>query len=360
MRIFKICVLLAAASVMVCLWACDDKPTEPAEPDEPEDYYVYFASEVSTNQYFRYHTESGEIESFPAPINTLESAFDISSDGKTMYIRENQGNRIIEYSLDSLVPISEKTVSIQEYSPPTRSQKIITSSNNRYIAVLNGYLHIYNIGDYSLIYRDTINKIGNGDFYQNGNVFFCWIEDTLSVIYGLKVDLICGIEETKWLIPNVSPHQIIPDSDFEKLFIYAHVYNDNYSFQVYNINKDSVEFYKPFCPGLGDMEITLDGRYIIFCQPGSGLIGCPAPRYFTIFNTENNQIDREVDAFIDSLGIVFGVSELCITPDGRHLIGIGYMSNGIFDYNIRSFQFNRFVVTGYIRFEFSLCCQKAW
>jgi hypothetical protein len=357
LRILSALSALVLLAGLLALWGCgEDKPTQPTEP---KNYYVYFASEISEYQYFRYHTGTGVIDSFPPPYSIFESGFGISADGKTMYIHPVGEGKIIEMSLDSHVVVAEHQITIKEHSSPAWHQKVIVSPDSRYLVILYHYLHIYDMSDFSLIYRDTINVSSNGIFSQNGDIFSCAGHDTTySHTYVLKIDLADGCTETKWSFVGGCPYRVIPDANYQKLFLYLHVYNELFLFQVYDITSDSIIFSKSLCPGAGDMEITPDGRYVIFSQPGTWIVGvCPSPRYFTIFDIEGNCIDREVDAFVDSLGIVGATNDLCLTPDGRHLIGIGLQLNGLFDYDMQRHEFNRHVVTGGIRYMFSLTCQ---
>jgi hypothetical protein len=355
MRILKaLSAVLLLVGLAALLGCGEDKPTQPTEP---KDYYVYFAEQLSLYQYFRYHTGTGVIDSFPAPHSTVRSGFGISPDGKTMYISPAGSGTIVEMSLDSHVVVAEHPIAMKDYSSGGWLRKVIVSPNNQYLAVIDQYLYIFNISDFSIIYCDTINVSLNGIFSQNGDIFSCaGYDTTYSDSYVLKIDLADGCTETEWSFAGGCPYRVIPDASYQKLFLYLHVYNDLFLFQVYDIASESVIFNKSLCPGHGDMEITPDGRYIIFSQPGTIMTGCPPPRYFTIFDIENNRIDREVDAFIDSLEIVHPIDGLCLTPDGRHLIGISY-TNGLFDYDMQRHEFNRHMALDGARLMFSLTGQ---
>jgi hypothetical protein len=352
MRILSALSAVVLSAGLLALFGCgEDKPTQPSEP---KDYLVYFADQMSVNHYFRYQTGTGIIDSFTLPYDSWESGFGISPDGKTMYL--NPDGYIVKVSLDSHVVIAENPVDI-ELPHISRPRSIIVSPDGQYMAINRYDLYLLNVSDFSVVYHDT-NETLNGRFAKNGDVFVCSGYDSIGG-YALQIDMTNGFAETKWRFASGGSLHVIPDADYKRFFLYLHVYTDSFLFQAYDIASDSVIFSKSLCPGLGDMEITSDGRYIIFSQTGSWTHGCPPPRYFTIFDIEHNCIDREVDAFIDSLGIAPAIGELCLTPDGRHLIGIGPGFEGwFFDYDIQRHEFDRQEVLRGTRSMFSLACQS--
>jgi hypothetical protein len=351
MRILKALSAVVLSAGLLALLGCgEDKPTQPTEP---RDYYIYFADQMSVNHYFCYHTGTGIIDSFTLPYDSWESGFGISPDGKTMYL--NPDGHIIRVSLDSYVVIAENPVDI-ELPHISRPRSIIVSPDGQYMAINRYDLYLLNVSDFSVVYHDT-NETLNGRFAKNGDIFICSGYDSIGG-YALQIDMANGFAETKWRFASGGPLHVIPDADYKRFFLYLHVYNDLFVFQVYDIASDSIIFSKSLYPGTGDMEITTDDWYIIFSQPGSWISECPPPEYFTIFDIEGNCIDREVDAFVDSLRIVYPTNELCLTPDGIHLIGIERYGGGLFDYDMQRHEFNRHVViNSNISLLFSLNCQ---
>jgi len=312
---------------------------------------------VSEFQYYRYHTGTGLIDSFPAPYSTFQSAFTISANGKAMFIRPKNAGALIEYSLDSLVVIAEHPIIIKEHKSPGWSQRISISPKNRYVDVFNGYLQIYSTSDYSRVFCDTVNIVGFGTFNYSGSAYMCGSTDSnYTETYIRKIDLRDNCTETRWNTEYGFPNYVISDRYISRFYLYLRVYGDAHLFQVFDIASDSVIFGKSFCPGTGFMVRSPDGQYIIFSQLGTLISDCPRPRYFTIFDTWSCEIYRQVDALVDSLGIVFPVGDLCITPDGKHLIGIGTVM-GLFDYDLNNHEFIRHVADP-ILLPYSLECQK--
>jgi hypothetical protein len=337
---------------LVCINGCDnDKPTGPTEP---KDYYVYLCDQFKPDFYFRYHIGIGEYDSIPAPYSTLRSGYCISPDGKTMYISPADYGCIAELSLDSSIVVAEHPIDLNQGSSGGWRRRVAISPNSHYLAIVDQFLHIYDTRNFNLIYSDTIDRFLHGEFSQGGGFFFCAGHDIdYTDFYVLKIDLARGLVETRWDFPQGAIYNVLCNVSINKLFMYTRIYRDMFLFQVYDISMDSIIYTKSFCPGHGHMVITPNNRYIIYSQPGTIISDCVAPEYFTVYDFVRNRIDREVDAFVDTLGLVYPTDDLYVTPDGRHLIGISNL-NGLFDYDIELGIFNEHSALGGARMTFSL------
>jgi len=142
--------------------------------------------------------------------------------------------------------------------------------------------------------------------------------------------------------------RIVPDRDEDKWFMYFRIIDQQSIFQVYDVNIDSIIFSQDLWPGAGDMELTVDGRYVVFTQPGS-MISSGAP-YFTIFDVHSNSILEQVrfDGDTSQLKIVYIPGSLCQTPDGRHIVGLQKLDIvGMFDFDMDAMKLKNVILLGY-------------
>jgi hypothetical protein len=86
----------------------------------------------------------------------------------------------------------------------------------------------------------------------------------------------------------------------------------------------------------------------------------PGADHFTIFNCDRLKLEKEVDV-ITTYGNPFGawpINELCLSPDGRHLVGLGLDEGQLFDYDLKAEEFSRLInFNGFWTGPRSLTCQ---
>jgi hypothetical protein len=361
----KIRVKEAVLGSLVCLafgvaWiiGCCDKSQNPVEPRE---YYIYFSYDKPTNYYYRYDTGTGAIDSFYLPYRTDESGFAISPDGRKMYLSPANAGLIAEIDLESHVVIAEHPISITEQSVAGRWRDVEISPDSRYVAIVDGYLHIIDMAGYGAIYSDTTYDYSHGRFTSDGSVFLCAGRSTdYMERFILEVEIRPNVVATKRPFPSGWPNRIVPNATNSRWYILSWIFGDAWQVAGYDPIQDSIVFGKSFAPGGGDLEIMPDERYLIYSQPGNLNSDTPPPLYFTIYDIALQSVDRQVSAYVDSLGIVYPISELCLTPDGRHLIGIGREDGQLFDYDMYRHIFNRYIYIGggMFKMPLTLTCQS--
>lgn len=116
---------------------------------------------------------------------------------------------------------------------------------------------------------------------------------------------------------------MIPSHDESKWFLYRIVNHNISTFHVYDLDLDSLVFRHDFAPGKGDIEITPDGRFVFYTNPGGMNSDVPAPSHFKAFDVERNEIHRTIETTSprpqqDGQH----VGRLAITPDGRKLVAL--------------------------------------
>jgi len=348
----------AGLGVIILLLAgcCDKKGPEPVQP---KDYYVYFGdAEASPNTYLRYNTGTCQLDSFDLPYNSWECGFGISPDGKKMYLHPD--GFIAEVSLESLVVVAEHAISIKEAHYNVVPREVLVSPDNRHLAIVSGYVHILDMADFSVVYADTQSVYKFGWFSDDGGMFLSSGRDSMDVTHVLELGLNGDYPVRKHYFDGGDPYRVIASADNRRWFMLSYLGAGVSRFRVYDMPSESLLFSISMCPSNGDLEITPGGHYVFYSQPGSLLIGCPPPKYITVFDVVANRIDRQIITFVDSLQLAGPIGELCITPDGRHLVGVAFTIGQLFHYQInRQKVLNRLSFQGGIaRWPHSLACQR--
>ncbi len=334
--------ICAAVIVLGLALSCTDDDN-PVKPPPPKDHYVYFADQEAPNTYFRYNTNTFDVDSFYLPYDSYYDGFCVSPDGKTMYLHPDDG--IVEVSLDSFVVVAEHPITLPKGYIPGNGHQIVISPDGCYLAILNKYLYLINLADFSVIYSDTSTAFLNGWFTDDSRIFFCSMEGQ-NGFEALEIMLNDSIEVRRPVFSGGSVSHIMTSPDNRLRFLMLYAGYGISRFQVYDVEKDSIIFDNGRCPGAGNMAITPDGRYVIYSRPGTMLGWCPPYPYLTVFDVVGNKIDREIFTFNDSIGAALAIDELWISPDGRHLFGISAPVNNEghgFQYNLISHEVqNRF------------------
>ncbi len=352
--------IMAAAGILLVslgISCCDDD--NPVKPPPAKDYYIYFANELSPNAYYRYNTGTMQVDSFFLPYNSVFDGFGISPNGKTMYLHPDEG--IVEVELDSFTVVAEHPLVLKKSM--NSKHQVLVSPNGRYLALLNEYLHIVDLNDLSIVYADTINRVGHGWFTADSRNLLCYVNDTVdqySHVYILEVNFGDTIAAVRHEFPFGVPTRIVASPDYQKWFMLMYITAGIYGFQVYELGLDSITYHHSMCFENGDLQITPDGNEVIYSyyQPGYILDGCAPKDIITVFDAIGNGINRNVTTFNDSLGMVVSIGGMAITPDGRYLVGVSTDMAQIFHYNLRKKQIvNCLQFGGYSRL-FNAVCQR--
>jgi len=336
------------AAILVFWCSCGDDDDKSIGPSEPKEYYVYFDSQNAPGSYWRYHTGTGDVERFELPYNSMETGFAISPDGKYMYLYPD--GFLVTISLDSLTVIAEEPIPARHTGYPFPPE-IRVSASGRYLVLIHRNLNILDLTDHTVVYTDSANYY-SGNFCGGMDIFLTGAGDSLGR-YVLEVDLRHNVDSDKTYFTDISPVYILPDHENTKWFIMSPLYEGIWHFNVYDREMDSIIFTESMCPGPSDMVLTPDGKRVAYCQvsPTYGWDICQPVPWFTIYSIENNIIEREVG--IPPISI-FG---LCVTPDGRHVIGAGGDEGILFDYDPVHDVFYRFRTFG--RLPWSVDCQRS-
>jgi hypothetical protein len=259
---------------------------------------------------------------------------------------------IVEIGLDSYTVVAE-------HPTPTPGGGLIASPDGKYLAVMERDFYIVDLADFSVAYKDT-NDHYAGRFTPDGGIFVCAGRDSAGP-YAVELDIANGFQERRVSFADGSPFLVVPNHDNTKWYLLLCVHNDVFWFEVYDLLADSTTFRSLLRPGFGDIEITPDGRYVIFSQRGSE-ISAPPPPYFTIFDTKVNRITFHVST--SGLGqegsLYVPVGGLCVTPDGKHLVCLSApVACELLDFALEDFSFANYILLGYDRWLTNLTCQSS-
>ena len=308
--------------VLVCvayLVSCDGKATQPKPiPEDPKDYPVYFCdTEVTPPKLFIYHPVTRQVDSIEIPWRPKKGVT-VSADGKRLYLA--QRNSVVVLDTDSLFLIAELL-----YEP---DWPVAVSPDNNYVAIPGDDLHILRTTDYSLVFSDT-DRTENGRFSGDSKSFYCaagWGPGSQGVVY--KVDCFDSS-------PTVSRRyfayggvfRVVPSYDEAKWFLYLNIGPYcNWAFAVYDVPRDSIVFTKNLCAGAGDIEISPDGKYAYFTNPGTLHLCYCFDTCVTVFDVEANDIERTIATPRHMENYPFLPGDMAITPDGRWLVVLNGVS----------------------------------
>ncbi len=298
-------VLVALCAGLLVVSCNDDKPTE---PDPEKDYPVYIA-DINQPRLFTYYPQSRTIDSANIPWRA-EEGITVSADGRLLYLALY--NEVVVVDAGSLTEVTRLP-----YQP---DDQVAVSPDNRLVAIANGGLHLLSTSDYSVVFDDTVPVI-HCRFSEDNQTLYCVRQGTGSVY---TVDL--GDSTYPTSVTEVSDgllHFAVPSVDERKLMLYARYDTFLFAFEVYDRLLDSTVFQDVLVPGFGQVEITPDGRFAIYTNPGrSGTDPLP-PGTFTIYDVETNTILDTVSTLEYELPpCICAPNMAAISPGGRWLIVI--------------------------------------
>lgn len=340
--------------IAVCLAGCDcDKPTEP-KPEELKDYSVYFWDAASTNKLFVYHPTTQQLDSSDLAYEPTKG-LTVSADGERLYLA--QVNSVVILDTDSFHFVDELTL--------VPKWPVAVSPDNRYMAIMGDDLNILRTSNYAVVFSDT-DMTENGWFSSDSKRFYCaggWSPDMRGYVY--TVDL---SDNSFPVLRRPFAHggvvHVVPTIDESKWLLYMNLpglYTS--AFEVYDVSLDSIVFSEVLVPGAGEIAITPDGRYAIYGNPGTIMMGPPPPSEFTIFDIQANTIESRVQTIhvVDSLTPeFFPVGSMAVTPDGKWLVILNALApHRLLLYDIERRAFEDYIFTGNNKFFMNLTVQNA-
>ena len=313
-------VFLAVGAIWLGSSGCNaDKPTQSTVP---KDYPVYSWDCNLEEVYLAYHPTTNQIDTFPVSIPrplTWNGLF-ASADGASLYFSLGSSVAILDLASNSLID-----------SLPYKAV-LAVSPDNRLIAVRDDLgFYILNTSDYSEVFHDT-DFVLQGTFSTSSTGFYanCYSDAGVPSRY-----YVCYVDLADTLLPVVrvpfddgALMEIMPSLDETKWFLCLAYEECHTYFEVYDVSTDSIVFEDEIGAGLGELEMSVDGRYVFYATPGSDHDLClPPPRSIKVYDVLGNSIHCDIsttgvfDPPHDDYGVPVG--NMCATPDGRSLVATG-------------------------------------
>lgn len=306
--IIKLILIISLFLTSVVTFLSCDSPTEPKEIN---DYIFYLeADSYPENLCFRYYSKSNKVDTVVLPYNGT-FGFDISSSGDRLYLADNYTTRIVE--TDSFNLIGEIPL----------GGPLLVSPNDKYIIYVgNKTMTILNAEDFSTVFYGSNEVFRLGRFTPDCKTYY--YPNDLGVV---KMDMTKAPFESHQYSVSGNILQVIPSHDESKIFMYKIYGNFTYSFEVYDITLDSIIFFDIQEPGVGEMEITPDGEYVFYTNPGNLLYGPIPPNFIKVYNIyENTSSELPIPITNSPIYDSLHIQNLAVSPDGRYMVGNGFSS----------------------------------
>ncbi len=329
-------VSLALTATWIIISACDDKPTEPPPPPEPKDYPVFISDGGGSGAgylYYTYYSRTGELDTLSIG-STGIGYLAVSTDGRRLYVAYASLTIVVDIE-------TQDTIATLPYP---NSRGIAVSPDNRYVALQGNVLTILDVDDYSVLFQDA-TKMRGGSFSSDGSTFYAARNGAAgSYVYRLSLDSLSVTEKLFPYWQSRGIRQVRTSADESLWFLYQ------YGLEVYDVEQDSIIFADHLNHGTGSVEVTPNGRYVLYTDGYAELGGVGTPLLgFKVYNVERN----EIDMVVSTVGVADGErttnmvpDDFFITPDGRYAvfdnaISVGWRDFIVFD--ISQMQISKYV-----------------
>ncbi|MEW6050407.1 MAG: hypothetical protein AB1644_05015 [Candidatus Zixiibacteriota bacterium] len=337
----RVCLLLCGVVVLLPV-SCDDNPVGPRPG--AKNYYFY-SNDMSGPILLRFAPATGVLDTVN---DTLHVGIqNVSADGRYLYV--TSGGYMSVYKIET-----DEYIRTLPY--PTWTTAV--SPDGKYVALFGEQrlgVRLYQIPEYSQIYSDDSAYAVNGVFSRNSQTLY-YIDGSTPEREVAKLDLCGGFRLSRKSV-QVMPGgiiQAVPSIDEKLWFLYSRWDAFGCSFGVYDVAGDSLIYRTDFSPGGGWIVVSPDGSNVFFTNPGTMLIGPPAPSAFYVYDIPTNTV-KEVStrglADDSVLGDYLPVGPIAISPDGKSLVGARAV-NGM---DVVVFDVPGQTITNYYYFD-----QKAW
>lgn len=301
-----VAVVVAVAIGVACLWqfGCEDKPTEP-KPSEPKDYPVYLYSSFNSTLWV-FHPSTQEFDSTIIPFGDVIRDVTVSADGDLLYF--SQGDRVFVYTADSLRFVTEL--------PYGARRGTAVSPDGYLLAIMGDDSYILRTTDWSVVFSDTL-RLHDGVFSSDSRTFYAGDIDDVSSFCWVKPLEQNPRLQRKAIDGNLG--QVVPTPREDRLILYLYRH-----FSSYDMVGDSILFDAFVWPGVGQLAMTLNGRYAFFGNPSSQHMERGTTDLFVFDVYANSICDTiHIEDLLDSLGIYSpGVGQMVVTPDNRWLVAV--------------------------------------
>jgi len=333
--------------------ACDDD--NPVKQSEPTGYNVFFHDYRYPQKCFIYNTVRQSIDSLYLPVNPVWD-ITISADGKYLYVPSEKKVSVVKLN----------GAGILTELPYDSIYEIAVSPDGEKVALQGNELYLLKTATYEVIYHDTV-KTMDGHFSSNSqNFYFAGSGGWPSQAYMINLNTFEIIsKDFSSDSYDAFVGRVVPSIDESLWFVYYSVPpfpNENYRFVVYDPVEDQNIYIDIQRPGHGNIEISPDGKYVFYTNPGGILTQqYPPPNSFKVYDIENNTLFKEISTlltFNETDTIYFPTEEICVTPDSKWLVALSWGFDEIIVVNLETMEIEKQIALGGTRSLSSLSCQS--
>lgn len=329
------CILAVALFVMGC------ENSSPTGPGTLKDYPVYFNSGNHYRPFLRYHPTTGRIDSITVPLSP-NRAMAVSADGSRLYLGSATQTVVLE--VDSMTPLASIP-----YGP--WGLGLTESPDGKLLAIASrDGLYIYSTGGYSLEFSHPDTSAA-AVFSSDGQ--------TLYAVRGqgdgglLRVQ----IERGSYVVDTLpfSVGRVMPDPDGRTLYLATFGL-----FMHYDLHRDTALYLDTLSGGIPDIEVTPDGRYVFYSDPGSRFRQTNA---LCVYEPRTRRLRTKIscEAEFDGYQVSMNAGSIAITPDGRTLVATwtsgGWTLPGFFVVDVHSLEVKEYFDTRPMAMGQALCQQ---
>lgn len=306
---------LLFTSILSCFllgFSCG-KSVEPVEL--PKDYTAYFRDgfRSDSNWYYAYHPSTNTIDSIFLPF-----AFppQVSANCKKQYIRAGFSSSVAVLETDSFTVINYL---------PYDAVLSVSPDNKLIFAWLNNGMYLLKTSDYSVLYQDS--TIGSGEFSYDGKRLYGLSNNGREIH---RIELADSIyESAQFNVPFGFVRDFKISKNQKKIFFYLIAGFRLEFFVVYDIARDSIIFQEAQQPGYGEIELSPDGKYAFYTDPGQGMLGAGGPGWISVYDVASNKVLTRITTegvLEPPYELVAPIREISVTPDGRWLVALPDLS----------------------------------
>jgi DNA-binding beta-propeller fold protein YncE len=313
--------------------ACDRKPNDPDDPIKPKEFVFWSTNDARSGPgdtwIFRYEPSSGRFDTLHTTFTATGSFGELtaSADGERLYMPVAEGGTVV-LQTDSLQPVSHLS----------NGGHIAVSPDGRFVVFSNSQgIRILHTRDYSLYKEVAIPAFRSFFDAASRYLYGITLNSGGNLIYKFDIHE-SNPEITEIRVPHGSPVRIAPLKDGTRLLVYLQYHTFDYAFADYSLEADSFLTWLPFTPGAGNIVLSADESIAIVTNPGSLLIGPPAPSSFLVYDLRTLDLDSvDTKTLVpDSLAMQLPVNDVAIAPDNSIAVLTAKVGGTLIQYDLKT------------------------
>jgi hypothetical protein len=328
---------MTACATIGLLSCCDDCPTCPMDqPTPPYKGWVYFDQQGDAPDIFRIDTETGE------PYDSVPNDPDYSSPGD-IAVSPDGRYLAVSYCCNpfplTITRIYDAQTLALLHTFQTGMNPIFPSRHNIMVGFSYGYVYIYSIPDFEMIFSDSIGLTMFHKLYEKDDLIYS------TLIYGgdrtdsvdiFAYDYLQRKIAHKWAIRaddglRIQPFVLDIHPDGKSIyFLGGDPHSTFAAFYRYDLETQSIAFSFPMYGTFGDVAVRPDGKEVYVTDPGGIFQEWPTPGTIFIFDAYSGEYLDGISLFgYDIPGIPVAGDEIVFTPTGeRAFVGVGRADKG--------------------------------